>query len=231
MWSRVTSSLTPNHSASKLLRSRVCFATGELPRPAAVFPKAGASAAPPVCNLRAACCRGQCCCGLWHRRRAANKRWQVRGRRARLAQNRYMSRPQRAAPSDVARLDQRRRGPHASPSTLRARPPLAHAPTCSPHLRRPRRSARATPAVGSRWQDREEHTRVGTQPSAVGKREGGRTGPRRAVWSGKTCSIPSAEPTCEQPPHNALALGSCVAAALGTPRLPPRPPRPSWRRT
>ena len=50
-------------------------------------------------------------------------------RPARLAQNRYMSRPQRAAPSNVARLDQRRRGPHASPGTLRARPPLAHAAT------------------------------------------------------------------------------------------------------
>ena len=142
--------------------------------------------------------------------------------RARLAQNRYMSRPQRAAPSDVARLDQRRRGPHASPGTLRARPPLAHAPTCSPHLRRSRRSARATPvAEQSRWQDTEEHTRVGTQPSAVGKREGRRTGPRRAVWSGKTCSIPSAEPTCEQPSPSCVSspfLRCCSArlAALTT---------------
>ena len=136
--------------------------------------------------------------------------------RARLAQNRYMSRPQRAAPSDVARLDQRRRGPHASPGTLRARPPLAHAPTCSPHLRRPRRSARATPvAEQSRWQDTEEHTRVGTQPSAVGKREGRRTGPRRAVWSGKTCSIPSAEPTCEQPTALELSILALLQRSVG----------------
>ena len=40
--------------ASKLLRSRVCFAAGEPPRSAATYPKAGADAAPPVCNLRAA---------------------------------------------------------------------------------------------------------------------------------------------------------------------------------
>ena len=38
--------------ASKLLRSRVCFAAGEPPRSAAAYPKAGADAAPPVCNLR-----------------------------------------------------------------------------------------------------------------------------------------------------------------------------------